>query len=81
MYRSALYYLYFALHVPLFPGNIHLFKVNDKKKNNRKRCKICSKLTITVSERQRRSSVFVADVEYTLHLSLAFLLLTLSMNK
>ena len=41
---------------------------------------MCSKLTIKTPERQRRSGFFVANVEYTSHLSLVFLLLTLSMN-
>ena len=30
--------------VKLFPANIYLFKVNNR--NTRKRCEICSKLTI-----------------------------------
>ena len=39
-------------------ANIYLFKVNNR--NTRKRCDICSKLTIKTSERRhrRRSDVF-----------------------
>ena len=33
------------------PANIYLFKVNNR--NTRKRCKICSKLTIKTSERRQ----------------------------
>ena len=58
------------------PANTSLFKVN----NTRKRCKICSKLTIkTLEERQlRRSSVFIVNFENILHLFLVFLLMTLN---
>ena len=34
----------------LFPANIYLFKVNNR--NTRKRCEICSKLTIKTPERR-----------------------------
>ena len=44
------------------PANICLFKLNNK--NPRKRCEICSKLTIKTSERcQRRQSVSLVDFE------------------
>ena len=33
-----------------FPGNIYLFKVNNR--DSRKRCEICSKLTIKTPERR-----------------------------
>ena len=33
-----------------FPANIYLFKVNNR--NTRKRCEICSKLTIKTPERR-----------------------------
>ena len=55
-----------------------MFKVNNK--NIRRRCEICSKLTIKTSERRHwgRSSVFIVNFEYISHLVLVFLLLTLS---
>ena len=58
------------------PASTSLFKVN----NTRKRCKICSKLTIkTLEERQlRRSGIFIVNFEYILHLFLVFLLMTLN---
>ena len=48
---------------PAFPVNIYLFKVTNR--NTRKRCEICSKLTIKTPERRP-------------HLFLVFLLLTLN---
>ena len=51
--------------------NIYLFKVNNK--SFRKKCEICSSLTIKTPER-RRSGVFIVNLE---HISL-FLLLTLN---
>ena len=41
------------------PANIRLFKVNGR--NTRKRCEICSKLTIKTVE--RCSGVFIVDFE------------------
>ena len=57
---------------------IYLFKANNR--NTRKRCEICSKLTIkTPEQRQRRcSGVFIVNFERILHLFLVFLLLTLN---
>ena len=59
----------------LHSANIYLFKVN-----NRKRCEICSKLTIKSAERRQRcrSRVFIVDFEHIPHLFLEFLLLTLN---
>ena len=59
-----------------YPANIYLFKVNNR--SDRKRCKICSKLTIKTPERRhwRRSGVFIVNVEHISHL---VLLLTLNM--
>ena len=51
------------------------FKRNNR--NARKRCEICSKLTIKTPER-RRSGVFIVNFEHILHLFLVFLLLNLS---
>ena len=44
------------------PANIYLFKFNNR---NRKRCEICSKLTIKTPERHqwRRSDVLIANFE------------------
>ena len=52
---------------------------NINKRNTRKRCDICSKLTTkTWEQRQwRLSSVFITDLEHILHFLLVVLLLTL----
>ena len=52
------------------PANVYLFKFNNR--NTRKRCKICSKLTIKTPERRRwrRSVVFILNFE---HISNLFL--------
>ena len=48
------------------PTNIYLFKVNDR--NTRKRCEICSKLTIkTTKLRHSRSGVFIVNAEHISH--------------
>ena len=57
----------------LFRGilvNIHLFKVNNR--NTRKRCEMCSKLTIKTPERRQwlRCGVFVVNFEYISYLFL-----------
>ena len=39
------------------PAGIYLLKVNNR--NTRKRCEICSKLTIKTPERWRSSGVFI----------------------
>ena len=58
-----------------FPANIFLFKANNR--NSRKRCDICSTLTIKTQERRDwcRSGVFIGTFEHTSHLFLVFLLL------
>ena len=60
------------------PANIYLFKVNNK--NTRKRCEICSKLTIKTPERRHwgGSGVFTVNFEHISHLFLEYLLLTLN---
>ena len=60
-----------------FPASIYLFKINNG--NNRKRCEICSKLTIKKPERchWRRSGVFIVNNENISHLFLVFRLFTL----
>ena len=44
-----------------FPANIYLFKVNNR--NTRKRCEICSKLTITFTP---FSGVSIVDFEHVI---------------
>ena len=63
-----------------YPANIYVFKVN--KRNIRKNCDICSKLTIKTPERRhwRRFVVFIVNFEHILHLFLVFLLLTLKQH-
>ena len=60
------------------PANIYLFKVSST--NIRKRCEICSKLTIKTSEWRwwRGSDVFKDNFEYTSHLFLVFLFMSLN---
>ena len=50
------------------PCNIYLFKFNNR--NTRKRCGICSKLTIKTPERGdwRRSGVFIVNYRHISHL-------------
>ena len=61
-----------------FPANIYLFKVNNR--NTRKRCEICSKLTMKISERRyrRHSGIFVVNLEQISHIDLMFVLLTVN---
>ena len=52
------------VRVEEFPANIYLFNVN--KRNTRKKCEICSKLTIKTERRQYESlvsSVSIVDFE------------------
>ena len=60
------------------PANIYLLKVN--KRNTRKRCGICSKLTIKTPERHhwRRSAIFIVNFEHISQFFLVYLLLTLN---
>ena len=50
---------------PKSSANIYLFKVNNR--NSRKRCEVCSKLTIKTPERRqwRHSGVFIVNFEHT----------------
>ena len=61
-----------------FLANIYSFKFNNR--SIRKRCEICSKLTIKTPEQRqwRRSSVFIINFKDISHLSLVFLLLNLN---
>ena len=80
---SIKYYKYLQHFKATFTNNlanIYLFKVNNR--NTRKRCEICSKLTIKISERYHwhESGVFTVNFRYISHLFLLFLLLTLNMH-
>ena len=65
----------YILHIQ---AGSYMFKITNR--NTRKRCQICSRLTIKTSDRRqwRRSGVFVVNFEHISHLVLEFLLLTLS---
>ena len=58
--------------------NFYLFKFNNR--DSRKRCEICSKLTIKTPERRqwRRSGVFIVNFEHISHSFLLSVLLTLN---
>ena len=43
-----IFFIFGLALINMFPGNIYLFKVNNK--NTRKRCEICLKLTIKTPE-------------------------------
>ena len=68
----------FHLLVISYPSKNCLLKVNNK--NTRKWCEILSMLTIKTPNRRQwcRPSVLIVNFEHILHLSLAFLLLTLN---
>ena len=59
--------IYFLLS-KYVPAIIYLFKLNNR--NTRKRCEICSKLTVKTPERNHwhRSAIFVVNFEHILHL-------------
>ena len=65
-----------SLHMSKYPANIYMFQVNNR--STRKKCEICSKLTIKAPERRqwRRSSVFIVNFGHISHLFLVSLLLT-----
>ena len=60
------------------PAKIYSFKVNNR--NTRKRCEMCSKLTIKTPERRQwlRSGVFIVNFEHISHLFLLSLLWNLN---
>ena len=60
------------------PANIYMFKFNNR--NTRKRCEICSKVTIKIPEwcQCYRSGVFIVNFEHISHLFLVFLLWSLN---
>ena len=60
-----------------FLANIYLFNVCNK--TSRKRCEICSKLTIKIREWHhwcRRSGVYIVSFEYISHIFPVFILMT-----
>ena len=60
-----------------FSAFIYLLKFNNR--NPRKRCELCSNLTITPERLQwRRSGVFIVKFDHILYLFLMFLWLTLN---
>ena len=73
-FRSFTFMFDWDLNTPL--QDHHYFNY----RSTRKRCAICSTLTIKTLERrhQRRSCVFIVNFEYISHLFLVFLLLTLN---
>ena len=68
----------FMLYLTKFPANIYLFKITNR--NTRKRCELCSQLTIKIPEPSHwgRSVVFIVNSEHILHLFLVFLLVALN---
>ena len=62
----------------IYPANIYLSEFNNR--NSRKRCEICSKLTVKIVERHhwRHSGVFIVNSKHILHIFLVFLLMTLN---
>ena len=62
-----------------YPTGIYLLNVNAR--NTRRRCEMCSKLTIRIPELRhwRRSGIFIVNFEHISHLVLVFLVLTLKM--
>ena len=57
---TALYYFSVYKLIGWGPGNIYLFKIISR--NNRKRCRICSKLTINTVE--NHSGVFIVNFKH-----------------
>ena len=54
---------FFSKNKIAFLANIYMFKVSNK--NNRKRCEICSKLTIKTPDQWRRSGIFINFERFT----------------
>ena len=51
LHENVSIWSFFTQHFLVFPADIYLFKVNNG--NGRVMCEICSKLTITTSERRQ----------------------------
>ena len=62
--------------LPNYLASIYLSKVNNR--NTRKKCEICSKLTIKILERRRHCCVFIVNFDHISHLFLVFSLLNLN---
>ena len=63
--HESLVTIYINLHYACInPAKNYLFKVSNR--NSRKRCEICTKLTIKTPERRhwRRSGVFIVNIEH-----------------
>ena len=77
-YLSSIFQSRFHWYCLISVKLIYLFKVNNR--NIRKRCEICSNITLRTPERHqwRRSSVFIVNFQYISHLFLAFLLFKVS---
>ena len=71
----SLLILYMKRQISPFPANIYLFKVSNR--NIRKRCEICSKLTIKAPKQCHSScsDVFIVIFEHISHNSFLFILL------
>ena len=69
-----------STHPIYIPVGIYLLEVRNR--NTRKRCEICSKLTIRTPKRRHwlPSGVFIVNFEHISHFLLVFLFLTLSME-
>ena len=62
---ESLVTIYINLHYACInPAKNYLFKVSNR--NSRKRCEICTKLTIKTPERRhwRRSGIFIVNIEH-----------------
>ena len=76
-HRSMIFlFNYMLVYFTNIPAGVYLLKVNNR--NTRKRCEICSKLTMKIPER-RRSGIFTVNFEHISHLFLVFPLLSLNM--
>ena len=77
-FQIAYLVLWLFFNVIMFPAGIYMFKVNNR--NTRKRCEICSKLTIKIQEQRHwcRSGIFIVNFEHISRLALVFVLLTLN---
>ena len=75
---TVFFFLIFRFVSCKSPANIYSLKFNNI--NTRRRCVICSKLTIKTPKRRcwLRSGVLIVNFEHILHLSPVFLLLTLN---
>ena len=64
------------IHISLYQAGNFVFKVNSR--NTRKRCEICSELTIKTPERRQWIMNNIVNFEHISHLVLVFYLFTLS---